>query len=176
METGGQRFSFIIRPVESRDARDINIMRRLPEVVKNTLSLPSESISQNEDFIANLTAQDHIFCAETNVTENMQVIALGGLQVKKPPRERHCAILGLIVHSDFHGKGVGQRLMESLMDLADNWLLLKRVDLTVYPDNHAAIKLYEKFGFVVEGTMKYASLRQGKYADILMMGRYKNKN
>lgn len=82
------------------------------------------------------------------------------------------AALGIMVHNDFHGKGVGKRLMETLTDLADNWLMLKRTDLTVFPDNHAAIKLYEKFGFIVEGTMKYAAIRRGKYADLLMMARY----
>lgn len=79
---------------------------------------------------------------------------MAGLHVRKLPRQRHSAVLGIMVHSDFHGKGVGNRLMETLVDLADNWLLLKRIDLTVFPDNHGAIKRYEKFGFVVEGTMK----------------------
>ena len=62
--------------------------------------------------------------------------------------------------------------MDTLIDLADNWLLLKRVDLTVYPDNLRATKLYEKFGFVREGIMKYAATQHGKYADVLLMARY----
>lgn len=45
-------FSLIIRPVEARDASDINVMRRLPELTENLLALPSETIVQNEDFIA----------------------------------------------------------------------------------------------------------------------------
>ncbi len=37
------------------------------------------------------------------------------------------------------------------MDLADNWLNLQRLELTVYSDNAAAIALYRKFGFEQEG-------------------------
>lgn len=165
--------SLIIRPIEQRDARDINTMRRMPEIAENLLALPSESMVQNEKFIANLSDDDHIFCAETIINNVPAVVGLVGLHVRKLPRERHSAVLGIMVHTDFHGKGVGSRLMEAVIDLADNWLLLKRVGLTVFPDNSPAIKLYEKFGFVVEGTMKYASTRRGKLADLLLMARYR---
>ena len=164
--------SLIIRPVEPRDARDINMMRRMPKVAENLLALPSEPIVNNEKFIANLSDNDHIFCAETIINDVPAVIGLAGLHVRKLARERHTALLGIMVHTDFHKNGVGSRLMETIIDLADNWLLLKRVGLTVFPDNSPAIRLYEKFGFVVEGTMKYAATRRGKLADVLLMARY----
>ena len=34
--------------------------------------------------------------------------------------------------------------MESLLDIADNWLILKRVELSVFTDNERAVRLYEK--------------------------------
>lgn len=42
--------------------------------------------------------------------------------------------------------------METALDLADNWLGLSRVELTVFTDNATAIALYEKFGFEIEAT------------------------
>lgn len=173
MTTKDQEFSLLIRPVELSDSRDINILRRTPGIAENLLALPSEPIVQNEDFVSRQinSSDDHLFCAEIEQQGGKRVIGLAGLHVRKLPRQRHSAALGIMVHNDFHGKGVGHRLMGTLIDLADNWLLLKRIDLTVFPDNHAAIKLYEKYGFVVEGTMKMAATRNGQYADILMMAR-----
>jgi GNAT superfamily N-acetyltransferase len=50
-------------------------------------------------------------------------------------RRRHAGQIGMAVRDDWHGKGVGTALMEAVLDLADNWLNLTRVALTVYTDN-----------------------------------------
>lgn len=41
---------------------------------------------------------------------------------------------------------MGTTLMETLLDLADHWLMLVRVELEVFADNEQAIRLYEKLG------------------------------
>ncbi|MFX8852491.1 hypothetical protein ABTM75_19330, partial [Acinetobacter baumannii] len=48
-----------------------------------------------------------------------------------------------------------------------------RLELTVYADNLGAIALYRRFGFVDEGLRKGYSFRNGAFADILMMGRWR---
>jgi putative acetyltransferase len=45
----------------------------------------------------------------------------------------------MAVRDDWQGKGVGTALMEAALDLADNWLNLTRIELTVYVDNAAGI-------------------------------------
>lgn len=47
---------------------------------------------------------------------------------------------------------------------------LTRVELKVRSSNVAAIALYKKFGFVIEGTLRNDILDQGKYADTEIMG------
>jgi putative acetyltransferase len=96
--------------------------------------------------------------------------------VGKSPRRAHARVLGIVVHSRFQGQGVGKALMQALMDLADKWLPVTRIELTVFSDNARAIKLYERFGFVAEGTHKAYALRDGKYADTLAMARIRAKN
>ncbi len=54
-------------------------------------------------------------------------------------------------HDQWQGRGVGRALMEAAVDLADNWLSLTRLELTVFADNAPAIRLYERVGFEVEG-------------------------
>jgi putative acetyltransferase len=56
------------------------------------------------------------------------------------------------VHDDFNGRGIGSALLAELIEAADEWLAIKRLELTVFTDNAPAIRLYEKFGFEMEGT------------------------
>ncbi len=48
---------------------------------------------------------------------------------------------------------------------------LRRVELTVYADNQAAIGLYRKFGFETEGQLRDYAVRDGGYVDVLSMAR-----
>jgi putative acetyltransferase len=41
----------------------------------------------------------------------------------------------------------------------------------VYTDNAPAIRLYEKFGFTIEGTLVDFAFRDGQYVDVYMMAR-----
>jgi putative acetyltransferase len=93
----------------------------------------------------------------------------------RSPRRSHVRGLGIAVHSRFHGKGVGTALMQALVDVADKWLNVTRLELTVFTDNEKAIALYRKFGFVTEGTHKQYALREGKYVDTHAMARIKLK-
>ena len=62
-------------------------------------------------------------------------------------------------------------LLAALLDIADNWLNLKRLQLGVLSDNAPAIYLYEKFGFVSEGIARADIFRAGAYADTRLMAR-----
>lgn len=79
--------------------------------------------------------------------------------------------IGMAVRDDWQGKGIGTALMRAVLDLADNWLNLTRIELHVYTDNEAGIALYEKFGFEVEGTHRRFGFRNGRYADAYSMAR-----
>jgi putative acetyltransferase len=58
-----------------------------------------------------------------------------------------------------------------MVDLADKWLNLSRIELEVYTDNEPAIHLYKKFGFVVEGTHTRFAFRDGQFVDVYAMAR-----
>ena len=72
-----------------------------------------------------------------------------GLHPEQNPRRRHAAGLGMMVDATHHGRGVGSRLLGAAIDLAENWLNVTRLELTVFTDNRAAVALYEH-GFRVE--------------------------
>lgn len=165
---------FMIRPVKTGDGAGINELRRMKGVFENTHSIPSERIKRNEDGIANLDNNVHQFVAVTkDQNGNELIIGTAGLYVDSNPRKRHCASIGIMVHKDYQRIGVGAKLMESLIDIADNWLMLIRIELTVFIDNEKAISLYKRFGFIIEGTLRKAGIRNGRYVDEFTMARIK---
>jgi putative acetyltransferase len=66
---------------------------------------------------------------------------------------------------------VGTALVKAAVDLADNWLHLLRLELTVWADNAVARRLYERHGFVLEGTHRAYAFRHGRYVDAHAMAR-----
>src|SRR5581483_8277532 len=90
------------------------------------------------------------------------------------PRKAHVGSIAIAIHEQWQAKGVGTALMQAGLDLADNWLNLVRLQLEVYTDNEPAIRLYERFGFEREGTLRMDAFRDGKYADSYVMGRLRH--
>ncbi len=90
------------------------------------------------------------------------------------PRRSHVGKIGMAVRDDWQGKGVGTRLMEAGIDLADKWLNLMRLELEVYTDNEPALRLYKKFGFEIEGTLVKNTFRNGKFVDSYIMARLRD--
>ena len=61
--------------------------------------------------------------------------------------------------------------VDPALELADGWLNLTRVELNVWPDNEPALRLYRRFGFEVEGTLRQYALRDGRLVDAVLMSR-----
>lgn len=162
--------NYTIRPMELGDAPGFNVLRRMPGVFETTLGLPSERVQHSIDGFQRFGPDDHIFVA---VLEDGTVIGSAGLQVCTNPRMRHVGTLGMLVHTEFQNQGIGTALMKTVLELADNWLMLRRVELEVYADNQRAVRLYERFGFETEGRKRQAAVKHGAYVDELLMARLK---
>ncbi len=83
-------------------------------------------------------------------------------------RVEHVAELSIAVLKDWWGFGIGGALMESAIEWARGHGI-ERIELTVVDENERAIKLYEKFGFAVEGIKKKAAKLSTGYRDVYMM-------
>lgn len=167
----------LIRPVKKSDADGLNECRRLDGVMENTIGLPSDRIKRSEDSIEHLDSNSHVFVAVTkNEDDNEIVVGWAGLFIDSSPRLRHCAGIGLMVHTDYQQAGIGTELMKTLINLADNWLMLVRLELEVFSDNEKAIRLYSKFGFEKEGTKRQSTIRNGRLEDCDIMARIKQFN
>lgn len=166
---------FYIRPIAAGDGKGVNELRRMPGVFENILGIPSERIKRNEDYISNMDNNTHQFVAIVKEASGEEkIIGTAGLIVYDNSRRRHSGIILIMIHKDFQSKGVGTKLMEAILDVADNWLMLVRVELTVFADNEKAINLYKKFDFGVEGLKKKAAIRNGEYVDEFIMARIRS--
>ena len=65
--------------------------------------------------------------------------------------------------------GIGSYVTKSIVKTGFEKLLLNRISLTVSDENIYAVKAYKKSGFIEEGRMRKACLRDGRYHDKIMM-------
>lgn len=86
-------------------------------------------------------------------------------------RQSHVGSIGMGVAVAWQGQGVGSQLLGAALEVADNWMNLHRVELTVYVDNEPAQALYRKFGFETEGRLRDYAVRDGVLVDALSMAR-----
>lgn len=75
-----------------------------------------------------------------------------------------------IGEAPMRGQGYGAEALRLAMRFAFGELNLRRLNLTVFAYNTAAIRVYERLGFVCEGAYREALLRDGEVHDMLLYG------
>jgi putative acetyltransferase len=156
-----------IRAAEPSDTEAIHAILRCRGVVANTLQLPWRPLEYTRQRFSPGAGDSYALVAL--IAD--RVVAQLGLEVQAGPRRRDVGKFGMAVHDDFQNRGVGSALMAAMLELADGWLGLRRLELEVWADNAAAIHLYEKFGFVLEGTGRQYGRRAGELVDAHFMAR-----
>ena len=156
-----------IRRAEPDDCSAIYDMFSSPKVYEGTLQTPYPSREHWRKRISEMES-----CYSLVAVSGGHVIGMFTIDTfPHKPRRRHAGIIGISVSEAWQGKGVGRALMQAGVDLADKWLNLTRLELEVYADNEAAIRLYEQFGFEREGMLRQHAFREGRLVDSVVMGR-----
>ena len=158
-----------IRKAEPSDAEAIWKCYTAPLVVRNTLQMPYRSLESVRELMAKSGDGQHTLVAVVDG----EVVGVIGLHTSSRPRVNHRGEIGMMVRDDWQGKGVGKAMMQAVVDLADKWLNLSRIELTVFTDNEPAIALYRKFGFEIEGELRKYAFRDGEFVDAYAMARVK---
>lgn len=68
------------------------------------------------------------------------------------------------------GQGYGTEVTRLMQDHAFGTLNLNRLFLRVYAYNQRAVRVYEKAGYRLEGTLREAAFKDGEYVDVHLMG------
>jgi RimJ/RimL family protein N-acetyltransferase len=80
----------------------------------------------------------------------------------------HVARLGMGVRFEWRRQGIGRRMLDACLSLARH-SGIEKVELEVFSDNLGAVRLYESFGFSLEGVKVRGRKLEGRYQDVKLM-------
>jgi ribosomal protein S18 acetylase RimI-like enzyme len=108
-----------------------------------------------------------------------QVVAIAGndsvvgwcdvMTVSDRPVHAHAGFLTIGIVAENRGKGIGTRLIDGAIEAA-RARGLTRLELIVREENAAAVALYKKTGFAIEGLKRNANRVDGVYENAYVMG------
>ncbi len=154
----------LVRASEPEDVSDLTEVLNQPRAVWGTMQVPFTSIAERR--------RKYEGRPDTHLVAVIEGKVIGTLGLMRGEGRRgHSATLGMAVHDAYAGRGAGTALMAAIMEQADRWLNIRRLELSVWTDNVRAIALYERFGFEHEGVLRSYAWRDGAYADAASMAR-----
>lgn len=161
--------AIVLERFNSSHIDGITALYNAPQVCRQVLQMPWQSAEVWRKRLA--AAEDNERQVSLVALSGGEVIGSCGLEQYSRIRRSHCGNIGMGVLPAWQGKGVGSRLLAAVLDVADQWMNLHRVELSVYADNEAALALYHKFGFEIEGRFRDYAIRDGQWTDTLSMAR-----
>ena len=160
--------SITLRSAEPTDAHAISALLGSAGAYEGTLQLPDAPVASRLEFLQKF---DPASCRLVALAGE-SIVGTAGLHAAGPGlRRAHARSLGIVVAREWQGRGVGRRLMERLLDWADRWGGVLRIELWAHADNERAIALYRNVGFVEEGRHRGYGLRDGRFVDSVSMAR-----
>ena len=155
-----------IRALEPADAEEMARLHAMPGFRHGTLRPPHPTVASVRKFLEGLGPDSFLIGAFVGA----RLVGTAGLH-RSGGRRRHAADLDMGVADDLNGRGIGTALLQELLDAADEWFDIRRIELTVFHDNQRAIRLYERHGFEREGLHRAFAYRDGAYVDAIPMAR-----
>ena len=138
-----------------------------------------DSVARERRFIALLEApsvQDVAsFCSRPGVASFVAVCRgaiVGWADVQRMQRAgfTHRGVLGMGIVEGYRRQGIGRRLLSTLIDRSPSFGVT-RLELEVFRSNVAAVSMYQRYGFLLEGQLLRARILDGIVDDILLMAR-----
>jgi RimJ/RimL family protein N-acetyltransferase len=106
------------------------------------------------------------------IAENgSEIVGLGTVIGGTRKRNRHAGELSISVSKKSYYKGIGTAILEAIDDWAKLSPFIKRIGLKVFANNRQAIAFYKKRGFEKEGCIRKAAFVEGRFIDVLIMGK-----
>ncbi len=97
-----------------------------------------------------------------------ELLGIAGFARREGEKEKHKGLLwGMYVRPDARNAGIGQQLIEAVIDFARQHVEL--IQLSVISDNEGARRLYTSLGFVEYGIEKNSLKQHGRYYDEILM-------
>ncbi|MEW6580835.1 MAG: GNAT family N-acetyltransferase [Chloroflexota bacterium] len=141
-------------------------------VLHDTLDVPYASEEAFRERLISPPAGTHTLIAELMLPSGRErVVGLAWLRVMVPPRRRHTATLQIVVHADYRAGEIEEAVLRAALDLADNWLALRRVEMRLFATDHARAEMLARHGFAQEAVMRRYAVRAGEHVDAWLLAR-----
>jgi RimJ/RimL family protein N-acetyltransferase len=158
-----------LRPVEPEDAEafyrwhnDEEVMRWLQSYFHESLAVLRRRLSERSDN----SFEKATFCIETLADGKLiGVVAMRDAH----PVNRRAEVDIYIGEKEYWGGGYGTDALRRACRYGFETLRLHSIALTVVEANDRAIRSYEKIGFQVDGRLRQAFSRDGRWYDELLM-------
>ncbi|SHH34332.1 Protein N-acetyltransferase, RimJ/RimL family [Clostridium collagenovorans DSM 3089] len=160
--------NLIIREAMVEDADEIRILAK--QVMGEVIFFSKEpeefkvTIEQEEEYIRKTSL---ILVVEIDG----KIVGCATLQKGGSARTKHVALFGITILKEYTGLKLGSLLMKKVIEWAEK-NEVEKIELEVFAENIPAIKLYEKFGFVVEGRKVKSIKVKDRYIDMLLLGKF----
>ncbi|HGJ3661423.1 TPA: N-acetyltransferase family protein [Streptococcus pneumoniae] len=167
-------YELLIREAEPKDAAEL-------VAFLNRVSLETDFTSLDGDGILLTGEEMEIFLNKQASSDNQitllaflngKIAGIVNITADQRKRVRHIGDLFIVIGKRYWNNGLGSLLLEEAIEWAQVSGILRRLQLTVQTRNQAAVHLYQKHGFVIEGSQERgACIEEGKFIDVYLMGK-----
>ena len=167
-------YELLIREAEPKDAAELVSFL-------NRVSLETDITSLDRDGILLTSEEMEIFLNKQASSDNEttllaflndEIAGLVNITADQRKRVRHIGDLFIVIGKRYWNNGLGSLLLEEVIEWAQASGILRRLQLTVQTRNQAAVYLYQKHGFIIEGRQERgAYIEEGKFIDVYLMGK-----
>jgi RimJ/RimL family protein N-acetyltransferase len=158
----------VLRPFTEADAEVIAEMIEDPEVIRFTFE-PDTVITPESLRSWYGSRSDRTDRLDLAVTDRATGELVGEVVLNQwNPATRSCNFRTLLGPRG-RGRGLGTEATRLIVAYGFEQLGLHRIELQAYAHNRRALRVYEKVGFVVEGVRREVQLREGEWADEVLM-------
>jgi RimJ/RimL family protein N-acetyltransferase len=163
----GQRV--YLRPLERADAPLLQTWINDQDVIRNLLNFRPMNLQGEEEFLDKVTRDPDLLILGIALRSDDRLI--GNVVLHRiQSRDRQAGFGILIGEKAEWSRGYGTEATRLIVRYAFDVLNLNRVWLHVLEDNQRGQRAYEKVGFKVEGVLRQAGFREGRYMDMITMG------
>lgn len=108
------------------------------------------------------------------IQENGTINSIGVIGLDNIDYRNGTASLSIIIGDrKYRGKGYGTDALLTLLRFAFNEMNIRKIRANTFTENKAALRLYRKVGFVIEGCLKEEIFKHGEYKDVIILSIFK---
>ena len=155
-------------PIQESELGRINELSNMPEIAEHFETIPPVPM---ETTLALWQYIQNGIVSLWGIHTGDRIIGGAGYYAQPPgTRLSHSATFFLYIEPGYWGKGIGTKTIQFLEEEVRK-KGYRRMECMVADTNPRAIRLYEQLGFELEGKKRGAFFIDGRYVDLLMLGK-----